>query len=356
MASNAFLLDATSRHMLHLQRVAGGNVKDILPLLNDMRDRVVSRIARDELTLAEAGRMRILLGDLTQITNDLESSISGTLDDQARALAEYEAGFTERMLAQASTVSIQGVSAEAVAAAVTDRPMSLLRGKAKQQLTIDQAVTRFARGVNRDVTTAIQQGIVAGEPTDKIARNVQLMVNNRSRAQAEALVRTSTNHAANVAREELYRQNADVVAGERFVAVFDSRTTDTCAGFDGEVFPLGEGPMPALHYGCRSTRIVELRDEFQTDIDGQGRRTVAGPVGAQKTFGGWLHDQPAEFQRDFFEKFDNGDVRYQLFSQGGLKIDQFTDAQGATLSLDELRAREPMAFAKAGLDDEAATG
>lgn len=352
MASNAFLLDATSRHMLHLQRLAGGNVKEILPLLNGMRDRVVSRINRDELTLADAGRMRILLGDLSEMIEGMESQLGSTVNDQVRSLAEYEVGFTERMLSQASSVSIQGVSAEAVAAAVTDRPMTLLRGKAQQQLTIDQAVTRFARGVRRDVTTAIQAGIVAGEPTDRIARNIQGMVNNRSRAQAEAVVRTSTNHAANVAREELYRQNADVVAGERFVAVFDSRTTDTCAGYDGEVFPLGEGPIPALHYGCRSTRIVELRDEFQTDIDGQGRRTVAGPVGAQKTFGGWLHDQPAEFQRDYFEKFPDGDERYQLFSQGGLQIDQFTDAQGATLTLAEIRAREPMAFERAGLDGE----
>ena len=57
-----------------------------------------------------------------------------------------------------------------------------------------------------------------------------------------------------------------------------------------------------------------------------------------------LKNQSKEFQVDVL-----GEKRAKLFRDGNLHLDRFTDSKGNTLTLDELRKKEPMAFDKAGL-------
>ncbi len=59
-----------------------------------------------------------------------------------------------------------------------------------------------------------------------------------------------------------------------------------------------------------------------------------GPVSNQVTYGGFLKRQSKEFQNDVL-----GPRRAELFRSGKLRIDQFTDDMGRTLTLDELAAR-----------------
>jgi hypothetical protein len=130
------------------------------------------------------------------------------------------------------------------------------------------------------------------------------------------------------------RANADVIRGERFVATLDSRTTLTCAGHDAEVYQVGEGPIPPLHFNCRSVRVPVIRDDLA--IPGlRGERAAAGgPVDARTTYNSWLSRQPAEVQDEVL-----GQARAKLF-RGGMHIDKFTDDFGRPLSLDQLRNME----------------
>ncbi len=72
-------------------------------------------------------------------------------------------------------------------------------------------------------------------------------------------------------------------------------------------------------------------------------------VSARTTMNSWLERQPESFQREFFAKFPQGEEKLRLFRQGGLNAQKFVDPSGAALSIDELRAREPLAFERAGL-------
>ncbi|MNH23416.1 hypothetical protein D3C79_833120 [compost metagenome] len=106
-------------------------------------------------------------------------------------------------------------------------------------------------------------------------------------------------------------------------------------------------PSPPFHWNCRTTEIPVLKDEFARDIPGSTRPAV-GPDGAEQvssktTYGEWLARQPAAFQKDVL-----GPERYKLFSKGELTIDRFVDDNGKTLTLKQLREREPMAFGRAG--------
>ena len=60
-----------------------------------------------------------------------------------------------------------------------------------------------------------------------------------------------------------------------------------------------------------------------------------GPVSSQRTYGGWLKDQPKAFQDEVL-----GPERAALFRSGEVSLDRFTDDAGRTLTLEQLRARE----------------
>ena len=117
---------------------------------------------------------------------------------------------------------------------------------------------------------------------------------------------------------------------------------------DQTIIPL-DGPKPPYHWRCRTTVIPVLKDEFAREIPGSTRPSV-GPDGAEQvnsktSYAEWLARQPAAFQKDVL-----GPARYELFSKGELSIDRFVDDDGKTLTLKQLREREPMAFERAGLN------
>lgn len=271
--------------------------------------------------------------DLREIIVHATTGIQGALE--LEDFAEQEAGFAAKLLASGATVEIrQGFTPEQIRAITTRSKMTLLSGKTQKRLTIRQAFDDFAQGVGRDSMRVVQAGVLESKTTDQMAREVSRLVTTRSRQQAEAVIRTATNHIGATARDEVYRANADILEGERFMATLDSHTTITCAGLDRTLHPLGQGPRPPLHYRCRSIRVPEVKEEYR--LGGLGERaSMDGPVDNQLTYGGFLRRQSKEFQDDVL-----GPRRAALFRSGKVKINQFTDDAGRVLTLDQLAARE----------------
>jgi len=169
-------------------------------------------------------------------------------------------------------------------------------------------------------------------------------ISKRQKRQADALVRTITNHISSEARTATHQQNPRVVTGEKWVAVLDNRTTIGCAALDGKVYGFGKGPSVPRHWNCRSARVPEINPKFaQPDLDGE-RASEFGPVSGGTKYSTWFGKQSKSFQESVL-----GAERAQLYRNGGLKIDQFTDDLGVTYTLDELRKLEPQAFEQAGL-------
>ena len=106
-------------------------------------------------------------------------------------------------------------------------------------------------------------------------------------------------------------------------------------------------------HNCRSLRIPVVKPEFAKGSQSAVRPSV-GPKGAKQVsgnvkFDGWMRNQPASFQDEYFSQFADGKEKAALFRRGGLKIQQFRDETGKNYSLDQLKALEPIAFEKANI-------
>jgi len=114
-------------------------------------------------------------------------------------------------------------------------------------------------------TQAIQIGMVQGESIGQLVRRITGTkttpgIMNVSKREANALVRTSVMQVAGNTRAEVFKANADVLAGITFVATLDSRTTPICRAIDGASYDMDMKPIggkaipfpgnPPLHWQC----------------------------------------------------------------------------------------------------------
>lgn len=200
-----------------------------------------------------------------------------------------------------------------------------------------------------------------------------------------SVVRTGVAHVSEQSLASFVSVNKRLFGTELFVAVLDNRTTPVCQANDGRRFPAGEGPIPPLHFGCRSIRTPAIASEavgerpareatqamlereyakrqgweqplrradlprgHKGTFDAFARqriRELTGVLPAKVTFTGWLRGLPVQTQDDIL-----GVTRGRLFRAGKLELTSFVDALGKRLTLVELAKSHRAAFLAAGLD------
>ncbi|MBB76520.1 MAG: hypothetical protein CMJ75_18605 [Planctomycetaceae bacterium] len=200
----------------------------------------------------------------------------------------------------------------------------------------------LGRSTADDVSKAIRLGVLEGQSVPEMRRavaNATGVAKNR----AEAVVRTAVTNVTARARETTYDENTSVIKGVQYVATLDSRTTIVCAGLDGQVFPINDGPRPPQHINCRSTTVPVLRSWEELGIPANAispstRASMNGQVPASTTFNGWLKDQPRGVQNEVL-----GPTRASLWREGKIELTKFTDG-GRLLDLNTLRKREGLSL------------
>jgi SPP1 gp7 family putative phage head morphogenesis protein len=195
-------------------------------------------------------------------------------------------------------------------------------------------------GLTTDQIVRTLRGTAAAKFTDGVLQ--------RSRRSIEMTTRTALNHTANVAREEIYKRNSDIISGVRWVSTLDTRTSDICIALDGQVFVAGEGPRPPAHPNCRSctTPITKSWKELGFNIDElppATRASMDGQVPATETYGSWLSRQSEATQNDVL-----GVGRAQLFRDGAVTVDKFVDDVGKPLTLAQLQSIDNRAAVNVG--------
>lgn len=323
------MIDALTRHQLFLQRLAGGNWALIRTLLEAVADRV-ARLALG--TEFQARRYEGLRADIAALYAAFGERADARLLPKLIEFAEYEAGFTLRLLEGAATVQIAGVQLEGLTASVLAAPVRMAGG---QTLTLRGMFATFGGQAAQQISDRILQGQIAGEPVADLAAAVADLAKHRTMRQAEAIVRTATNHVGNQARAEVYRANADIIREEQIVATLDGRTTPVCRSRDGERYPVGQGPVPPLHYNCRTVRVPVLDSRFAALGRDRTRASMDGPVSAGLSYGDWLTRQPKAFQNEVL-----GPGRAAIFRAGKLPLSKFVDSSGRELTLQQLQALE----------------
>ncbi len=266
MTSNEEILDAYIRHQMYLMAYAGGVRNSALPYiagtepeLHDIVVKYTNSAPSRYLTGAEG---RAWQSELTQAVMSLRDP----------AWLEASAVTTEAMKNLA-------VAEPAFAVAVIDKYMPVIMGltlpPTQQLLSVvnsqpfegkilkEWLATTRDRDIS-DIVSGVKNGIVSGQTPKQItttimgttkagaARNGS--VARKSWTNMESVIRTATNGVAQSVKQDLYAENSDVMDMEQFVATLDSRTTPICAKNDNKIFPIGQGPIPPLHFNCRSLR------------------------------------------------------------------------------------------------------
>jgi hypothetical protein len=181
------------------------------------------------------------------------------------------------------------------------------------------------------------------------------------------LGRTIINGVANQGRLEMYRQNADVLDGVKWLATLDSRACPVCGVMDGKVWQtdkLHEVKSPPLHPNCRCVLIpyIDIGDESQRPAEAENFDKLAEEEYNSRdkrkkdwddlsydyrkqlrydtvkrwekenpdkdayrqlkgaTFADYLQEQSPQFRREYL-----GKTRAELYEQGKLTLDQMVN-------------------------------
>ncbi|POA50300.1 phage head morphogenesis protein [Pseudomonas sp. MPR-ANC1] len=345
MSNEGYLTDATTRHQVYVQRYAGGNMKRVAVFISKAIRTAKARVAEGLSsygTRRYISQIETLQGDLRSIYDDMKGRTQLDLSE----FAVYEAAFNAKLLGTAikAIVQLNAPAAEMVAASALADPMLLEARKGVQRISIAGALDQFGTKKAAEIISEIQIGSSIGETSQQIAKRLT-SIHQLHRDQADSLVRTITNHVASSARMATLNANADIIEGKRRIATLDGRTSPFCRSVDNQIVPL-DAPSPPFHWRCRTSEIPVIKAEYRREISGSTRPSVGAEgiqqVSSNVTYQEWLSRQPASFQRDAL-----GPGRYALFSKGDLQLDKFVDDSGKTLTLKELRDREPMAFERA---------
>ena len=281
-------------------------------------------------------RLTALMQDIQALFDAANSEVSKQLNLDLDEFIPYETDFQYRMLGNAVTTELTLPAIEQVVAAVTTAKAELISGGVTKRLTIAEMVETLG-AKPATIENKIRAGIIEGKSVDQMVRDIMRVANQAHKRDVRTVVRTAFNLAGSEARRAVVAANSDIITGEKWISTLDGRTSDVCMGRDGKVYDVGVAPFPPAHMNCRSLRVPIVDPKYAiSGIKGlRSSRNSAGEVetvSSETTYNSWLKRQPADFQDEVL-----GVERAKLF-RGGMNVDKFTDDNGRTLTLAELKS------------------
>lgn len=373
--ANEKLYDDFLRHQTYLLRYSAGLRNRVLEILKKSNARTeeiaVSRLSDIKAIESPSDARKVNLA-LTKVKKEREKvwdEIKALMLVELRDLARDEPRFTANRVESVLPVKYE---VKLPSARDVDKAVAVpVKGKTPRAW-----ITTLKNDDISRVRGAIYESTSEGRPLKQALRSQFKTSGNN----VDSTARTLTNHVASAARTETLKKN-DELQQEQYIAVLDSRTTLRCATENGNVYTVGRGPIPPIHFGCRSIRISVMAQEllsyrqvkpeteeelvkdfakennlgnitkrsdlpfgYKGEFDEWAPQRVSGLIGGTPDvieYGEWLKRQPDEFIVDTL-----GPTRAALFKDGNLKLDKFVNRSGDALTLDELMKRSPEAFNK----------
>ena len=383
---NLKIRDSLIKHQAYLLRVSSSIRDNMSSLLEDSEASILGTVASRKFSItalasrADWEKMNLLQATVGNIRKGAWEKASSYLMKNLVDLAYYEPEFMQTMLKTVLPITPQFTSVErATLKSILDRQTN---GK-----TVDEWVSSLqAQDISR-IHAIIQQGILDKKTSAQIAElivgtNVLPGATAKTVQQLNPLAWTGVQHVTTQARSVFNNANTVLFKQDRFVATLDSHTTLTCATKDGNVYPIGEGPVPPLHYNCRSLRVPEISAEymetrpmkpqtekmllnqfcelnglkvvtdrsklprgFKTNFDKWARAKIRASVNttsANEKFEPWFKKQSWKFQNEYL-----GKTKAELYRKGGIELSRFITDTGKPLTLDQLKQLESEAWIKA---------
>lgn len=317
------------RHQVLLERLKSGFYSDFNEVLNRLdkgTQEALMSLDVDKISQLSKRDLGVLIAELRTLTNDLLTEQIESFTKDLEKLSRQEAKFEVDSIKEATIKT--AVSTPPAGSAFTFANNLPIRATGTLPKKFFGTMTRNEQD---KLEAVIRKGWVDGATIPEMVQRVKgTRISNfqdgftkQAKARVEAQVRTATQHYSSASREKVWVDNSDIIEGYQWVSTLDSRTTQQCRSLDGRVFEVGEGPMPPIHYNCRSTTVADLDDDLAF-LDEGATRSARGPSGksssvdADETYYSWLKKQPKNFQ-----DIAIGPTRGKLLRDGGLSADAF---------------------------------
>jgi SPP1 gp7 family putative phage head morphogenesis protein len=216
--------------------------------------------------------------------------------------------------------------------------------------TMEQGWQGISKNEKVRIEAVIRKGIADGSTIDEIALAVRTgNVHNITRNQAKGLVITAVTSVTNQADHAIYKANAKALLGWEYVAVLDARTTPLCAGRDGHIYEIGDVVhLPPAHWHCRSTTtpvfkswddisklesVAQIRKRNLAGLTDKQKAFYDGNTPLKESYNDWLLRQPQDVQLRHLGDYK----KVGMFNSQQLTLDKFTNDEGNTIGIKELR-------------------
>ena len=225
----------------------------------------------------------------------------------------------------------------------------------EKPLYSDKTLSAGWAGVNvaerKRIDAIIRKGIAENKTIDQIAVDIRKgNVHSISRSQSKALVVTAITSVTAQTDQAVYEANKKAIFGWQYVAVLDSRTTPLCAHRDGKIYPPDDRVhLPPAHFHCRSTTIpvfkkwediaklegvAQVRRDNIKNLTKKQINYYDGQTPSRENYNDWLSRQSNEVKLRHLGDYQ----KVELFNSGQLTLDRFTNAEGNSVGIRELRA------------------
>jgi SPP1 gp7 family putative phage head morphogenesis protein len=217
--------------------------------------------------------------------------------------------------------------------------------------TLAQGWAGVSENERKRLEAVIRRGISENWTVDEIALQVRKgNVTNISRFQSKALVTTAITSVTAQTDHQIYAANSKALNGWQYVAVLDSRTTPLCAHRDGTIYPVSDtSHLPPAHFHCRSTtvpvfkswsdvsKLEGVNQVRRRNIERLSDKDIAyydGLTPMRESYNDWLSRQSKDVQLRHLGDYQ----KVELFRTGQLTLDKFTNPEGNSIGIKELRA------------------
>lgn len=362
LVSMTSYIDIAIKRQALLERLKSGQVKNFAKTIAEIEKLLRVTIAglEDETSKMKQGQFEKLISDLQKDQALIfQSGVESFMKEQSEIAAF---SMTQELLDLKNTVDMRGTKLNAFT------KKDIFERAIKRPLNTDGDLLEpwikdFTTKETKRVSNAIRLGRTLGRTNQELvseligtkAQDYKNGILNITRRNASTVVRTSVQHVASAARQEVWEGNPKVIARYRFLATLDGETSATCRTLDGQEFDFGRGPIPPVHPNCRSTTLPVLSDKYKFLSKGRTRSSANGAIDSKTSYYDWLKQQDAKTQDNVL-----GVQRAKLFRDGGMSAEKFRalqfDKNFEPLTLAQMRLIEPKAFEKAGLIPKSGQG
>lgn len=343
-------------------------ILDNVIMMQSMLERLKSNNKYDAIEICKSIiiKIAVILSDFNgninnrskaeKIINRLKKELKPELDSQSiQLLDEIKSIALLLALTESASFSqvfnkiqINNVDEESLYKSLDNRPLSLKNWN--QELYLSGFINGWSVLALKQITNSVTQTFAQGESVEFLQGLIysdrdKYSVISKIAKDYDSIACTAMQHAQSVAVMEFYSVNPELVKEEEFAAILDSKTSVICRSLDGQKFPVGVGPRPPLHFGCRSRMLPVLNKKIlPPDSEINNVNSVYG----DETYYQWLARQSVKRQDIVL-----GTTRGKLFRNGGLTAEQFAKLQlhknFKPMTLDEMKKAVPDAFERASI-------